>query len=47
MGEELIFLSPVDGDVLHTNDGEIAGDSLAMRVLVAAAPGSRWDMLFV
>lgn len=41
MGKDLIFISPVDGDVLHANDGEIKDGVLAMRVQAAAAPGSQ------
>lgn len=37
---DIQFLSPIDGDVLHQNDGIIAGDALAVKVTIAAPEGS-------
>lgn len=41
MASNLKFLSPVDGDMLHANDGVLTEGSLLIEVRIAAPEGSR------
>lgn len=40
-GNEIKFLSPIDGDMLNANDGTVAGEKLITQVKISAPSGSK------